>query len=73
MILNNSSTKKVILREHFKCSLYLKTILSKCFVIFYNEILTVPMKSATELRSSPINSCVSLVKESVALNDSKSQ
>ncbi len=51
----------------------LKTILSKFFVIIYNEILTVPMKSATELRSSPINSCVSLVKESVALNDSESQ
>ncbi len=51
LILNDSSTKKVILSQHFKCTYILKTILSKLFVIFYNEIITVPMKSATELVS----------------------
>ncbi len=51
----------------------LKTILSILFIIFYNEIIIVPMKSATELCASPSNSGVSLVKESAALNDSGSQ
>ncbi len=38
------------LREvHRGVTYILKTILSNLFVIFYNEIITVPMKSATEL------------------------
>ncbi len=48
----NSSTKKVILSEHFKIlnvAYIFKTILSKLFIIFYNEIVTFPMKSTKEL------------------------
>ncbi len=52
LILNGSSTKKGNIKLTFyilNVTYILKTILSKLFVIFYNEIITVPMKYATEL------------------------
>ncbi len=52
MVLNNSSTKKGHINWTFyilNVAYILKTMLSKLFVIFYNEIITVPMKSGTEL------------------------
>ncbi len=54
LILNNSKKKKI--KWHFyilNLTYILKTILSKLFIIFYKEIIIVPMKYATELVCLP--------------------
>ncbi len=59
-IFYNSSTKKVILSEYFKCSLHVKQHIVM-FVLFCNKIIIVPMKSVSSgVRLQATYSCVSL-------------
>ncbi len=72
LILNGSSTKKVILNEQFKCSLHFKNNIV-CYILQRNNNSFNEIRNRTGVRLQATFRGVSLVKESAALNDSESQ